>query len=394
MLDLAYDILSSDGFGAILDRHAKAIGFRSEMLRWGFDTMAARWTSDAFVDLVHREAPVLLGDEAVFRTRIESVDGLEAIASAAQGQSYASLFLVSASTVPSAAFQDAMIPLLLPLRVTLKPARRLSPLFEDILCYLHERFPVLAKRIRLFSAERDEEALLKALASHDVVNISGSDASIASFEALITSLPKTLRPKMIAHGHRLSAMIVREDELEHLNEAEIAKMAVDLSVWDQEGCLSPKCLFVEASASRGIALAQKLVSALDHLALSLPELSPPMEILAAKNSAIRFSQIDGAVVIRATKNHDVIVVHPEGAAFEPLLLPRCLNIYPCQDALLALAQLSPRGQAVGSLTPIADEASLSAYGYNYFAPFGEMQDPPLDWCHDGIGTLKPLLREG
>ena len=376
----------------ILSQHARETGYSEQVLYYGFSQMFAHWNLQEFEAFLTREIP---GFQAADTSQF--IDGRissEQRRSLLSCKTVSSLIMVTASTVPSASFQDIMLSLLLPVRITHRPSRHLVPLFESIRNWVAGLLPDFASRWTITPTDHDAEQIRCLLASHDAVNISGSDQTIAHYQNLIQELPADARPKCIAHGHRISAIIIRSHELNSLTQDDYDRISIDASIWDQTGCLSPKCIFIEGSPDECIKFAQNLLHSLDKTASLLPEIPPSPCDLAARNNAILMAQIDGAKVIRATQNHDILIVYPQNSPFHPVLFPRTTTIWPVGNALKAAMQLSPHGQCLASASPINDEEieELSGTGFNRFCAFGKMQDPPLTWFHDGIGTIAPLIK--
>ncbi|MCL2326858.1 MAG: hypothetical protein FWC40_10250 [Proteobacteria bacterium] len=387
MLRLARDWAQSPAFDAILQRHAPETGYTYPMLRFGFDRMFSHWHIEAWKALIEQQAPALCR-EALLERWLDADIGTEQRAAWLDKPSRR-LFLVTASTVPSASLQDAILPLILPFTVTVRPAHNLVALFEALRDDICRVAPILGARLSVSRCGRDDDALQAALREHDMVSVSGSDTTIAHYK----SRCEALGMGMIAHGHKLSAIALTAGDFLDLDTQDYANIACDASVWDQTGCLSPKCLFIDASPDEAGAFAKKLCHHLDAIAAQLPEMPPNMQELSLRNTAIQMAVFDGASLYRGKVNHDLIILHPPHVPFEPVLIPRCLNIYLTPDPIASSTQLAPYGQALGTKKPLTDnqKTALSKSGYNYFPRLGAMQDPPLTWCHDGIGSLAPLL---
>ena len=375
-------------FPTTIADHFKDTGYSAEMLLEGFRRVWHHLKRADFETLICREAPELL-TRSPLETWLDASLSLETRRELYPECSAHELLLVTASTVPSAAFQDALVPLILPVRVTLRPAHNLVPLMRELVHWVTAHAPELGKRLTVCDTGHDVSELKSLIARHDALNVSGSDETIERYSSLCT--PQT--PIRIYHGHRLSAFMLFRGETDALSEKDADALAEDLSVWDQTGCLSPKIIFTEDGLHQAKALAERLCAALDRVAVRFPEVAPSLEALAQKNSRLRMAAFDGASLFKGTRNHDVVAVHEPGAPFEPILLPRTTSIYCVENAIEAAKCLSPRGQAMGSLKPLNDgqEKNLREAGFNYFCRPGFMQDPPLYWFHDNIGTLKPLL---
>lgn len=369
-------------------RYALQLGYSPQMIAWGFRHMASHWTEAEFRRLCEGELPHISDAYAL-------VDGalpLEARCRIVGWEAPKTLLLVTASTVPSAAFQDVMLFLMMPLYVTLRPSTNQRMFFEEVKQIVSEFLPEFGARLSIGESAHDELTRRKLCENRDWISVSGADETIGLYEATVAALPEAVRPRCMMHGHRVSAICIPGDEMDAWDEAMIERMALDVSVWDQVGCLSPKCLFIEANQAAGAALARRLAAALDGVAEQLPGTAMDMHTRAAMNNALMMAQLDGAQVVCAPKNRDYLVIYPEHSQAMPLLFPRCLSIYPVSDAFEAAVQgLSPRGQALCSMHPEKGRERFEKAGFNYFCKPGQMQDPPLYWRHDGRGTWAPLV---
>lgn len=369
---------------------AAQAGYSPQMIQWGFDHMLAHWTRHEFELFFAQECPGVSKD--CIDEQLRNTTTFERRCALFSGMQRSSMLLITASTVPSAAFQDVFLSLLLPIRVTHRPSHTQYEMFQALHAWMRDAYPEQAGRWMLEKPERDDKRMARLIAEHDILNVSGSDETIRHFKALASQAARP--PLVIAHGHRLSVAALFRDDIPELGAADFDALALDASVWDQTGCLSPKCIFFEGSRQQAEDFAQKLLESLDEIALSLPEHAPDALQLAAHNSACLMAKFDGARIFKAHRNHDTIVLHCGTGTFRPILLPRTLNLCPVDDAVDAATRFVPVGQAFATRTTLAADIERrlrECSGFNYFPRFGAMQDPPLTWLHDGIGTIKPLL---
>lgn len=383
---------------------ATQAGYSEQMLCWGFERLAEQWHEAGILAFCRQELPELSDEQALMlmsadlelekRCEILKTAGIGLRTKAEDGQKLPSVMLVSASTVPSASFQDVILMLMLPVHVVQRPSSNLAPLFEALHGYLEHHAPLLAQRWTILPPSHDENWLISQLSEHDWINICGSDSTIALYQSLLERLEDAVKPVLIPHGHRLSCVVLTAEDIREMTETEWTNLALDISVWDQTGCLSPKCLFVENPAAGDMdRLVGKLLPALDLVASALPEMPPSLSEMAAKNSALRMTQLDGAEVYRANVNHDVLICWPSEAPFTPVLLPRCLNVYAVSDLDRAICQFAPCGQALGFRKTVSSDLRQQAQnaGFNAFSLLGQMQNPPLSWLHDGAGTYAGMV---
>lgn len=371
--------------------NARETGYSSSVLTLGFSRVWANLKRASVEELLQSEAPALL-ERASVDVWANACLPLEERKKLAYDCPVKSMFLVTASTVPSAAFQDLLISLLLPIRVTLRPARNLVPLMKKLVEFLRTNAPEMGERVEVCDVGHDDEALKKIIAKHDVLNVSGSDETIAHYRSL---LPKDRAVRVIEHGHRISVAAVKEKDILNMSAKDYENLALDMTLWNGNGCLTPKVIFFSGEYEAAEAFAQVLSGVLDDVAMQYPEVTPDVSELVPVNSALQMATLKGVKLYRCQHNHDVIALFSQIIPFEPLLFPRVTSLVCVPSVVEAAAKLAPRGQAFArrKMPSARVIEKLRAAGFNYFCSFGQMQNPPLSWMHDGIGTLKPLLEK-
>jgi len=224
----------------------------------------------------------------------------------------------------------------------------------------------------------------------DLVVVYGSDASVADARARCGA-------RFIGHGHKVSfAVVTREtsgDPIAASNAAEA--LALDVSLWDQRGCLSPQICFVEGSIEEARWFGELVARSLARLA----EMLPPGTTTLEERAAVRrfrddaeWRQIGGAATtVFAAKASTgwTVVVEPE-AEFRPTPLCRSLRVLPVPsiDELPGcLAPASPLLEAAGLAAPehrrVPIEELLNRAGVHRVCALGQMQFPPLSWRQGG-----------
>src|SRR5690606_27565927 len=89
----------------------------------------------------------------------------------------------------------------------------------------------------------------------------------------------------IGHGHRVSFGVVAREIVADpaAAAAAAARLAEDIAVWDQRGCLSPQLCAVEGDRTAATAFGQALRAALERLAARWP----PARATTAERLAVR-----------------------------------------------------------------------------------------------------------
>lgn len=151
--------------------------------------------------------------------------------------------MVLAGNVYSAALRPIAWSLLMRVPTIVKPSSSDEGLAELFAVALAEADPELGECVALLRFARSDAAMLSAMANRcDVVHAWGSDRSVAEIRA---ALPATT--SFVAHGHGLGAAYVPASTLSSAAATEeiAAKIALDVALYDQRGCLSPHFVLVE-----------------------------------------------------------------------------------------------------------------------------------------------------
>jgi hypothetical protein len=217
--------------------------------------------------------------------------------------------------------------------------------------------------------------------------IFGSDEAIRNISQRI--LPSQ---RCIVHGHKISLGLIRST-----CRPELAKrIADDLFVFDQLGCLSPQLLYV---AGDSIEFARELAQQFEQIRPSrIPE-APRHEIaaalrafheewkfLAATEPDVRFWESRGAL--------DWAVIHDPAPAHSPNPLHGTIFVKPMPGDLGSVSLQVRRHIATIGVDPIDSDSVEMAVrlGAERVCAIGQMQNPSVTWHHDGQPTLVNLVR--
>ena len=221
----------------------------------------------------------------------------------------------------------------------------------------------------------------------DVVVASGADAAM-------TAIASRVAGRFIGHGHKVSFAVIGR---ECLGDAAAAhnlarRLAYDVSLWDQHGCLSPQLCYVESGAAVAPAqFAGMLADALAHSARVLP---PRALSFDEKAAVLRFRQAaewQGRQKLFTSPGSTdwTISIEPD-AEFLPSCLHRCIRLKVVSDVGDLNATLEPHrhhleaaGLAVGEERSGAITELLATSGVHRVCPLGTMQTPPLAWRQSG-----------
>ena len=224
------------------------------------------------------------------------------------------------------------------------------------------------------------------LAAADAIIVFGSDETIAHFRAL--ALPSQT---FLGYGHRVSLGMVFEDA--DFDSAPGA--ALDASLFDQQGCLSPHCIYV---ADRPAEYATRLAVEMERVRFAHPRsklsLSEAAAILEVRETARFRAAIGEAVRLwESPESNDWTVVFDADPMFAASPLNRVLFVRPLPDdpgAVLSLVRPFLSTIAIWPNTlPFAERAA--ALGASRVCALGRMQEPLWTWRQDGRQTLAPLV---
>jgi len=240
-----------------------------------------------------------------------------------------------------------------------------------------------------------------AFAASEAVIAYGSDTSI---ETIRGRVPGGVR--FVGHGHRVSFAVVGREALDPASlQGLVERLAYDVSLFDQQGCVSPHVIYVErGGAIPPEAFAERLAGAMALFERAMPRGRLGVE----ETSAIQ--QVRTEAELRELREEPIRLFRsPGGTAWtviyedDPTFVPSCLNRVVRVKALADMAEVpnlvrpvSRYLQTVG--TAMVQERRdrlaevLAPLGVCRVCSAGDMPHPPLAWHHDGGFSLLPLLR--
>ncbi len=250
--------------------------------------------------------------------------------------------------------------------------------------------PHLAEAVEL--SETLPEAWLERA---DAVIVFGSDATVAE-------LRRRARPErtFVAHGHRVSLGVIFDDPGARSTDA--AARAV--SLFDQQGCLSPQGFYVRETPSLSARqYAEHLAAAMARHHATHPRATLPTgssAALAAWREEWRFRAANDPAryALWTSPGSTAWGVLYDGAdpAFTPSPLNRTVIVKPLPaDFRAALAPVRSFLSAIGlwpSTREHADWLTAQAVGASRLCPLDRMQLPPLTWHQDGVPPFASLVR--
>jgi hypothetical protein len=356
--------------------HATAIGLSAEMVREAIHNLAGTLRADALASLVSRLRDQA-GNASIQAPRIVFhvlagnlfVAGIESMVHAS---------LIGACSLVRCSSADPVFP----------------RLWRDALALADSEF---ADSIAIGDwPSEDETATRRAIDASDCVVAFGDDSSVSAVRALT---PPSKR--FVGHGFKISIALVGRDALSRSTVHQVVSdLAYDFSVYDQQGCLSPRVAFIENGGEADAAeFASALGDAMRRLARALPrhalDLNEKAALAVARDN----------VLIRAATGRDCLLA--SGPVDEFLITIDLLEPFQL-GSLNRHCDLRVFGDAAeirGALAPYVGHISTVGVAGDWnrwrelclalrpsrVCALGNMQRPPLGWIHDGNLPLMGLV---
>jgi len=366
--------------GALRTKYAYATGFSSAMVEASMSRALAGWSGDALRALLDRE---LGGIEALEGAGLRSVTGFDVTS------------VLLAGTLPTPTLIGLLAPLLLHSPVLAKTSAHDPVTARLVASSVAAADPELGACIEIVDFPSSDRECIDALLDADCVVASGSDQTIASVAARVQP-PR----RLVTYAHRLSVATLAADRPAD----SAARVAEDVALWDQLGCLSPLAVFMTGcEPAEAVSFGAELAEALADLEERWPRgrISPlASAVIARERDEAEMRAAGGAPVrlFRSVGSSWTVVVE-EDTRIRSAPLHRFVRIHPVARIPELVAALTPVRHHLASVgvggyadqrTEMVD--ALRHLGVSRICPVGTMQAPPLSWCHDNRGVLTPLAR--
>ena len=368
-------------------------GFPREVLATGLDACFSEWTQENFFGLLNQE----FGDP----TRLQSFGSLSS-QSLAMVHGPQLIAHIAPGNLPAPIFQSIAFGLLLRSAQFVKCASGKSLLPRLFGHSLHYVDPGLASVLEIAEWDGGNEILEGELFKEaDCVVATGSDKTV---HAIRKRLP--LGKQFIGYGHRVSLGYIEQLANEVMGtQTIISRAADDVVAWNQQGCLSPHVIYVEAFGNLNPdRFAEMLAEELTVRSETLPrgEISTKeAETIANMRRfyKIRSANNVGAIIWESENSTEWTVVQEDEKQFQTSPLNRFIFVKPIEHLDEMLHVLEPYRESISTVGIAASEAKLREFalklgewGVPRVCPLGKMQQPPLAWRHDGRPTLGDLVR--
>jgi hypothetical protein len=346
----------------------------------GLSAPMVRWATRTTLDTISQEALLALAA----RASKESPRPLEPIAM---------LSLALAGNVFTASVRGILVPLLLGVPVLAKASSKESSFTAMLLEAIRDSDPRLGASFDLLTFAGGDAALEAAFVERaEAVSAYGSDETIAAMRIRLGAKP------FIAHGHGVSVAYCDAEAL-HAGAIDetIERLALDISAYDQRGCLSPQLVYVdETEQMTALSFARRLCEeGLAPMGLSLPRGALPIATGAVQAQWRGVAEVEGDLLRGNTYAVAVRPSHPVrwSPGYRNVTLSPVRGI---DDALRAMEPIGSNLKCIGaSLTSIPSLRDHLARGRTldaHVCALGEMQIPALDAPADGRPIWYGLFR--
>lgn len=237
----------------------------------------------------------------------------------------------------------------------------------------------------------------------DAVNLDAFD-SIVSFgnDRTLAAISASLQfpTRLIAYPSKISAGYLTLSSLARQRDADAAACgaARDMLLYDGEGCLSLRVLFVERGAEVSpTRFCETLNDAIEDAAREFPA------VASAESSARRATARDMASlrsdrdqrIFTDTRSSYLVVLDPP-LDQPPLLLPGALSVYSVADPREAVAYIERHRIPLEALAVAESNANLrnvaASLGASRMTLLGSLQEPPLGEFHGGRPRIAEFVR--
>ena len=305
---------------------------------------------------------------------------------------------VLAGNLPGAGLDSVIFSLLVKSATLVKAsstAPRLPTLFAETLAQVD---PELGTCLAVVTWPRGNTPLEEvAFSRAELVVASGSDKSLATIRPQV-------RGKFIEYGHKISFAVITKEALNDIHSV-AHKVAYDIALFDQQGCLSPQLIYIEeGGVVAPHTFAAVLAEALARWEQALPRGAVPQEASVAirrTRDEAEWQALAGKdVALYASPNGTAwtVVLDPD-PTFVPSPLYRTIRVKPFSSSIQLHELLTPWRpylEAVG----LAGHATrntqlvevLGQAGVSRICPIGTMQLPPLSWRHGGRPRIADFVR--
>ena len=291
------------------------------------------------------------------------------------------LHIVSGNT-PEAAIQSITRGLLVGAKNFVKLPKNGIKEFHDFL----QKLP--SEMLNLVETSTDRETSNEWIDLAKLIIIFGSDETAMDIASQASPLQT-----IISHNHKVSFAVVDRDD-----QKEAADLAArDINKYDQMGCLSPHCIYVNPK-EQPRSFAARLAKSLEVLNKNNPpkdrDIATDAQIDHLRRSYEFRSSNDTSVQIwKSDNNTNWTVIYEDEPQFAQSPLGQFVFVKPFPENLAEALSIIIDSISTIAIYPYSLEMakSLTHIGATRYCPLGSCQNPSIYWHHDGYQSLAPLV---
>jgi hypothetical protein len=379
-----------------LQHGPEATGFPTRTLRKGLELFFSQLTTENFEALLDQEFGDARKLDGMAPIPAERLTRRSSMVTAPEF-----LFHITAGNLPIAAFSTILLGLLVRSAQIIKCSTGTAFLPRLFAHSIYEVEPKLGACLEIAEWRGGNVALEETcIQSADCVTATGSDEAIASVRRRIPE-----RKRFLGYGNRVSFAFISAAALSQRSEARlVSAVGVDVTDWNQLGCLSPHVVYVESGGGLSPEqFAESLAAELARLEVVEPRGAVPAEVSAVIASRRNFYELRASASdeTRQWCSKDSTawtVVYEADPRFQLSCLHRFIYVKGVKDLREALRQSDAIRERVSTVgIAVAEEqkplvaAELARWGASRVCPIGAMQSPSLTWRHDGRPSLGDLV---
>ena len=291
------------------------------------------------------------------------------------------LHIVSGNT-PEAAIQSITRGLLVGAKNFVKLPKNGIKEFYDFL----QKLP--SEMLNLVETSSDRETSNEWIDLAKIIIIFGSDETAMNIASQASPLQT-----IISHNNKVSFAVVDRDDQKQA--ADLA--AMDINKYDQMGCLSPQCIYVNPK-EQPRSFAARLAKSLEVLNKNNPpkdrDIATDAQIDHLRRSYEFRSSNDTSVQIwKSNNNTNWTVIYEDEPQFAQSPLGQFVFVKPFPENLAEALSIIIDSISTIAIYPYSLEMakSLTHIGATRYCPLGSSQNPSIYWHHDGYQSLAPLV---
>lgn len=369
----------------------------------GFSTPMIRATLDGLVSMFNaKDLKLLLEDELGDPRLLDQFRPRSTTGGYYKAYGHELITAVFAGNVPGLPVGNIVYALLTKSAILGKSSSE-EPLFASLFAQsLADVNPQLADCLAMVCWKGGEQSIEQvAFGAADAVIAYGSEHSVNQIQKRIPG-----GTRFISYGHKISLGIIGKQALsmDRIHDT-TEKAARDVSIFDQQACLSPQLFYVEQG---GDISPEEFAKLLAHQMMNLNRSIPRGKV--SVNEAATINQLRGSyefkqawgqdvAVYASTPGTDWTVIYEADPSIQLSPLNRFIRVKPVTQISHVMPLIEPIKdylQTVGAALPsdrlLTLANQIGELGVDRICPLGQMCAPSLFWRHDGRLNLMDLIR--